>query len=156
MQTKKATLVKVLAIALCLAVCALAIAIPFAMQQKSADNVSAETTSKSVTVTFSGFPDAVTPYVVVNFVGNDGSCVSQLITSSGTDVNMNIGGIAGKLEINCPLYSSIGSFSGTGLTLESIGSGATSYASYYGTLTDNITFTVSFSDKGWFAGTTIY
>ena len=156
MQTKKATLVKVLAIALCLAVCALAIAIPFAMQQKSADNVGAEEMNIIVTVTFSDFPDAVTPYVVVSFVGNDGSCESQLITSSGTVVRMGIGNIAGKLEINCPLYSSIESFSGTVLTLESKGSGATSYASYYGTLTDNITFTVSFSDKGWFAGTTIY
>lgn len=154
MQTKKVSIAKILAIVLCAAVCAVAFAVPFAMQQKSADNVSAAATSKTVTVTFSDFPEKVAPYVVVSFIGSDGSFTSQVITSS-TAVSMNIGGVAGKLEINCPLYSSISKFSGTGLTAESVGTDAQSFASYYGTLNSNVTFTVTFNDKGWFAGTTI-
>ena len=162
MQTKKLSFARIIAMALCAIVFAAAFTIPLATQQKSAESVSAAGAAKTVTVTFSGFPTNVVPYVVVRFsyletVGDKETTnvISKVITSN-TETSMNIGNVAGKLEINYPLYSTISNFVGTGLTKTTTGSSANSFVTYDGTLTSNINFTVTFNDNGYFAGTTIY
>ena len=155
MQTKKLSFARIIAMALCAVVFAIAFTIPLTFEQKGAESVSADVTAKNVTVTFVGFPTNVSPYVVVSFVGNDGTVVSDVITTTNAKKAMNIGSVAGKLEINFPLYSTISNFSGSGLTKTEVGSTANSFVTYDGTVNGDISITVTFNDKGWFAGTTI-
>ncbi len=159
MQTKKLSLKKILAIALCAVVCAVAFAVPFAMQQKSVDNVSA-TGNCTISVTFNGFPTGkIAPYAVVSFTymeSNKAKTVSEIATSSKTTVTLPINGLNGKLEINCPLYSTISVTGQTDLK-DNIGATASSYATYdFTSAPTSLSVIVTFSDKGWFAGTTIY
>ncbi len=161
MQTKKVSIAKILAIALCAAVCAVAFAVPFAMQQKSVDNVSAAS-SCSLTIDFNNFPTNVKGYAVLSFTYVDSTdnnavkTISKLFTASNTsDRTMDIGSGVGKLEINCPLYSTI-SVSGQTDLKENIGATASSYATFdFTSAPSSLKVTVTFNDKGWFAGTTI-
>ena len=87
--------------------------------------------------------------------------ISELFTASDTTASntinksMNIGGLKGKLEINCPLYSSI-SVATTGQTAQDVGNDGESFATYdFTSAPTSLEITIKFEDKGWFGGTTI-
>lgn len=157
MQTKKCSVTNLVAMALCALVFAFALALP-TLQNDAKDVESVSAAAASVSITFSGFDKAnntvnnvvagIKPYAVVTFIGTNGAVDTHLITANGT-VSPTSGFTAiGKIEVNYPMYSTI-----SGGTKETVGTGA-SFASYYST-SGTLSLTITFSDKGWFAGTTI-
>ena len=162
MQSRKVVLVKLIAVALCAVVLAIALSIPFTLQQKKIESVSAAS-SCSLTITFTNFPTKINGYAVLSFTYIDSESgsvktISELFTASDTTASntinksMNIGGV-GKLEINCPLYSTI---SVTGQTAQDVGKDGKSFATYdFTSAPTSLTITIEFEDKGWFGGTTI-
>ncbi len=157
MQTKKCSVTKFVAMALCALVFAFALALPM-LQNDAKDVGSVSAATASVSITFSGFDKAnntvnnqvvagIKPYAVVTFIGSNGAVDTHLITANGT-VSPTSGFTAtGKIEVNYPMYSTING------TKEAVGTGA-SFASYYST-SGTLNLTITFNDKGWFAGTTI-
>lgn len=144
MQVKKNLVAKLIGLSLCAVVVVFAIFLPI-MQNNDVKQVGAA--NGSVTINFSGFDaETISPYAVVSFVATDGTITSTLLTTSGTKATAPTDFI-GKVEVNFPMYSTI-----TSSSAEAIGTGA-SFASYY--FTGDMSLTITFSDKGWFAGTTI-
>lgn len=155
MQSRKVVLVKLIAMALCAVVLAIALSIPFTLQQKKIESVSAAS-SCSLTITFTDFPTNINGYAVLSFTYIESGSVktiSKLFTASDTiNKSMNIGGV-GKLEINCPLYSSI---SVTDQTAQDVGKDGKSFATYdFTSAPKSLEIKITFTDKGWFGGTTI-
>lgn len=140
--------VKTLSVAIfsiCLVLCLLT-TMPLIANSKQG-NVSASTTT--ISISFSGFETnaSIKPYCVVKYLASNGKFTTQIVTSSKS-VSVAIGG---KVELTIPMYCSISQ-----LNSNTTGVYVNNNTYYIDTTNATVSsVTITYADKGYFGATTI-